>query len=667
MRLDHRASFEHAGRQRNELLLAGSSLCGFGLLLIAAAAHAGSYQLPVGPLASMVGTVGSSLLIPAAGFLTAGILAAIRHRLFRTRVQQSNTAPGAMRDADKRLAWRRFLPRLRRVPRPNSAQAAAWITGAPQALLIIALCLIALTGIVQAWRASEAPPPPTLTLQVLGGLLLVAAFPLLVLERIYANRSSAVLPEAGQLNRLLRLPLTVSLLLGIGAISRALDFPWGVQFERLAALLVVVVAIELILRSAATLFIPFAPIEDQRSLADSSLAGFLRLALPNFRAVNEAVQSQFGIDLSRSFALAFMRRAAVPTAFGLGIFAWAVTGVTAVGVNERDIYERFGVPAEVFGPGLHVHLPWPFGIMRNVEFGVVHEIPIVVSPTDSAAAPAGPAESTDQPGELVSAEAPAPASADRLWDATHPSEASYLIASEERGQQSFQIANIDLRVVYRIGLSDAAAKDAAYSVASPQAFIQAAAGELLVRYFARYTLIDVLGQSREAFANDFRTGLQTELDRMSTGIEAIAVVVEAIHPPPGAASAYHNVQAAEILAMSRISFERADAVRKEKAAEQAALVERDQANAAAAELVDGAKSESVLFEADHQSYAQDGRVVLFERWLDRLSNSLGSSQFIVLDHRLTGATGPVLDLRDLWLPGPTTGTDPNTSNDSGDQ
>ena len=49
-------------------------------------------------------------------------------------------------------------------------------------------------------------------------------------------------------------------------------------------------------------------------------------------------------------------------------------------------------------------------------------------------------------------EGPAPMSADRLWDETHPSEASYLIASEARGQQSFQIVNVDLRILYRIGL-----------------------------------------------------------------------------------------------------------------------------------------------------------------------------------------------------------------------
>lgn len=140
-----------------------------------------------------------------------------------------------------------------------------------------------------------------------------------------------------------------------------------------------------------------------------------------------------------------------------------------------------------------------------------------------------------------------------------------------------------------------------------------------MRCFVRYTLNDVLGQSREAFAKEFRTALQTEMDWMSAGIEAIAVVVEAIHPPPGTTGAYHNVLAAESLAKSRISFERADAVRKKKSAEQTALA-------------DEAKSESVLFEADHKSYAQDGRVVLFERWLDRRRtvSARASSSFSII-------------------------------------
>ena len=326
-----------------------------------------------------------------------------------------------------------------------------------------------------------------------------------------------------------------------------------------------------------------------------------------------------------------------------------MTGVTALGLNERAVYERFGAPVAVFGPGLHVHLPWPLGIMRSVELGVVHEIPIVFAPPSE---PRSRADAVDQiHQEEADIEGVAPASADRLWDASHPSEASYLIASELQGKQSFQIVNIDLRVVYRVGLSEAAARDAAYSIADPEALIRAIAGQLLVRYFAHNTLLNVLGQSRERFTNDFRGELQQSLQGLSTGIDVIAVVVEAIHPPPDAANAYHNVQAAEILAQSQISLRRASAISDVKSAEQAATEGRNRALAAAAELVDRAQAESVLFQGDRQAYHQDGRAFLFERWLDRLSSSLPRASFIVLDHRLKGVTAPTIDLRSFDMPG----------------
>jgi regulator of protease activity HflC (stomatin/prohibitin superfamily) len=168
---------------------------------------------------------------------------------------------------------------------------------------------------------------------------------------------------------------------------------------------------------------------------------------------------------------------------------------------------------------------------------------------------------------------------------------------------------------------------------------------VLVRYFARYTLPDVLGQSRDAFTKDFRDALQDQLDRLSSGIEAIAVVVEAIHPPAGAASAYHNVQAAEILANSQIAVQRASAIHSIKSAQQGAMEDRNKATAAAAELVMQAQSESTLFNADRQARQRDGEAFLFERRSERLASGLAKSEAIVVDHRLRGPNGPVIDLR----------------------
>jgi hypothetical protein len=132
---------------------------------------------------------------------------------------------------------------------------------------------------------------------------------------------------------------------------------------------------------------------------------------------------------------------------------------------------------------------------------------------------------------------------------------------------------------------------------------------------------------------------------MSSGIEAIAVVVEAIHPPPGAADAYHNVQASEILATSQGSKEKAKAIQTLKSAEMNATAVRNSAVAAAAQLVDGANSESVLFDADRQAEQRDKEAFLLERWFERLVGALTGSEIIVVDHRLTGQNAPTIDLR----------------------
>jgi regulator of protease activity HflC (stomatin/prohibitin superfamily) len=524
------------------------------------------------------------------------------------------------------------------------------IAGWPQVLVVMLLAALAIAGVVYCWSIAAPPIANPITLQVIGGSLMVAAFPVLVLERIFANTSPDVLPEAPQIGRLLRAPLTVFLALGIASILKSFGFDWAYRLDQISAVLTALISVELFLRSAAMLFMPFDPIEERQAVADSTIAGLLRFSAPDFQAFNSTIQRQFGIDLSRSWALAFIRRATVPIVFGMAMMAWGVTGITAVPFNERAAYERFGLPVAVLDPGLHFHLPWPLGVIRPVEFGVVHNIPIAFPPADGSAQSIRASAGVDQQ-PAVAAEGVPPPTADRLWDNSHPSEQSYLIASEARGEQSFQIVDADLRVVYRVGLSDEAALNAAYQVDGPENLIRASVGQLLVRYFSRYTLFDMLGRNREIFANELRDSLQDQMNRLSSGIEAIAVVVEAIHPPPGAASAYHNVQAAEIRAGAAISSKRADAIRTMKFAEQYAVETRNGASASAGELVGQAQNESILFKSDRSARQRDGEAFLLERRFERLVNGLGKSEFIVVDHRLSTRNPPTIDLRSFGQPG----------------
>jgi regulator of protease activity HflC (stomatin/prohibitin superfamily) len=638
--------FNNARRYLARLPIVGVIFAALGLALTGAlSAHANAYWRPDIPIPRALGFLGSAFLVAAAGFLSVALMVFVRARMVEAPAQpaavEAAPAPAELKGASARM--RHLLRQSRSLLVFSAESLAAW----PQALLALLFAGLALAGIYMSWQISAASPGDPNIQQIVGGILIVAAFPLLVLERSFAGISAEMLPDAPQLDRLLRVPLAASLGIGIASVLRSFGFAWAPRIDQVIAVVIAIIAIELVVRSLALVFVPFAPIERRRSVADTSLAGLLRLAPPNLQAFNTAVRQQFGIDLSRSWALAFVRRATVPIVLGLVVMAWAVTGITALSLNERAVYERLGEPVAVLGPGLHFHLPWPLGIMRRVEFGVIHDIPIAMSAVGDVGDRPQSSAGVDQQQQLGGAESPAPSSADRLWDASHPSEQSYLIASQSNGQQSFQIADADLRVVYRVGLTDEAALNSAYRVANPETLIMASTGQLLVRYFARYTLLDILGQSRDAFTTDFRAALQQQLDQMSSGIEAIAVVVEAIHPPAGAAAAYHNVQAAEILANSQIAVQRASAIHSIKSAEQSALEDRNKATAAAFELTSQAKSESILFDADKKARQRDGEAFLFERRLERLSSGLAKSEAIVIDHRLEGPNGPIIDLRNF--------------------
>jgi regulator of protease activity HflC (stomatin/prohibitin superfamily) len=326
------------------------------------------------------------------------------------------------------------------------------------------------------------------------------------------------------------------------------------------------------------------------------------------------------------------------------VFAWLVSGVTALPVNQRGVYERFGSPVAVLGPGLHIHLPWPLGLVRSVEIGVVHQLPIeFLLLNGNGQTP------KEEAKEKVSAEATPPASADRLWDNAHPFEGSYLIASEENGQQSFQLSDVDMAVVYQIGLSDDAARDAAYRVTDPEELIQALSGQILVRYLAQNQLLDLLGKSRETLAGEFQAALQKQLDNFSSGIEVLQISIEAIHPPPEAAAAYHDVQAAGIRAITRVAESRGNAARTLKFAQLQASGYVNSALGGAAEAVGDAQTATVLFGGDRQAFGKSGNAFLLERWFDNLGKALEKSEYVVIDHRLNGQDVPTVDLRNFAL------------------
>ncbi|MBI6851144.1 protease modulator HflK [Pseudomonas cichorii] len=580
-------------------------------------------------MAVLVNSAAAFLLL-AAGLQSALSVARWRAGAMGTVVplEQSPTLP----QIDESGWYERLLTRFSDAGQSLLAQLGA------SALWLAGWSLLALICIRLVWNLSLPGTELSSVANLAGSLMLLMAFGLLVLERQFSHEQTTQWPEAGQLAQLTRMVIGVLLLGALCLFFASVDRIWPPRLAVLIGILPTLVAIEFLLRAALSFFAPRNERLEPRLMASSFMADLLRWPPRPLLVLQHELHNRFGIDLRQIWALSYIRRAFLPVLAVVAALGWALTGVHEIPMQGRGIYERFGKPAEVFGPGLHVGLPWPFGKVLAVENGVVHEMATSVS------------EASAVEQLLDPAEGPPPASANRLWDASHINEKSQVIASSAGDKQSFQVVNMDVRFVYRIGLSDAAALAATYNSADVPTLIRSTASRVLVHDFASRTLDELLGEQRTGLAEDIGKAVQADLQRLDSGVEILATVVEAIHPPAGAANAYHAVQAAQIGAQALIARERGAASAQASQAQLNASVAHDQASANAREVLATAQGADLRFSAERQAYAKAGQAFLLEQYLTQLSQGLSNARLLVLDHRLGGNSAPTIDLRTFTPP-----------------
>jgi regulator of protease activity HflC (stomatin/prohibitin superfamily)/uncharacterized membrane protein len=505
-------------------------------------------------------------------------------------------------------------------------------------------CLIVYTG----WTLKADSAAIGTPFLVVIAACLAFAFLLLVTERRLAATDAAEWPEARAISQLARVPIFVLVLSCFCLFLSARGS--GLPIKLLAALggFVALVGLEFLFRAIASMFRPQNDSREPTLIATSLVAGTLQWPPQLLVGIQSELRTKHGIDLRQIWAFSFIRKTAPAIILGTLLLGWLLSGVREIPMTGRGVYERFGKAEDILHSGLHIGLPWPFGRVIAIENGSVHELATSVS--------------TNGNGEpLADAEGLAPESANRLWDASHISEKSQVIASGTGGEQSFQIVNMDVRFVYRIGLSDQAAMKAAYRVADLPALIESTANRVLVHDFARRTLNDVLSEGRLSLAGDIASTVQKSMDELNSGVEILAVVIEAIHPPAGAANAFHGVQAAEISAEALVARERGAAAEQTNEAQLNASLRQDDAIAKAREGIAASEVAKLRFQAEQSAFHEAGQAFLTEEYFNQLAMGLSHSKALVIDHRIGGSITPTLDLRSMMLPvDPKTNAEPNT-------
>jgi HflK protein len=490
----------------------------------------------------------------------------------------------------------------------GGAAPASRVWSLPVGRLVVAT-LVAGAGLALfRWGALE-PASHGVGTASLGVLLLGVAFGAGILARYYQATPRAELPDAPGLASANRVGTWLALIGAASSFTCALGRPlFEIQTAWLLLAVPGLMALELAITGVAGLIrrpragAPFG--------ADLLVSRVLGSSYNPIQSVFTAVEETFGVDVRSSWALVFLRRAALPVVAGLALLAWVLSAVVVVDAPQQAVRERFGrVDRErVLGPGLHLGLPWPFDRVQRVDVLRVRQLPLGY---------------TD-----------AKAGADALWTQYHAAEEFNLLLGDGR-----DLVTVNAELQYRIGDVHAWL----YSCQNPERSLETLSYKVLMDATVDKTLDEVLSLDIGGFSARIHQAIQDQVDRQELGIEVVSFELRGLHPPVAVANDYQAVVAAQI---DRTTFSmEAEAYRQGALpkAEAAAVRATRQAQADQAQRLSKARGEAIAFHTVEAEYKANPDLYRFRRRLETLEQVLKDNPHYIIDARIERDGGA------LWI------------------
>lgn len=339
--------------------------------------------------------------------------------------------------------------------------------------------------------------------------------------------------------------------------------------ERLLAyflrVLLLVLAGEVVLNFVLDFYRPRLEGEEPRPAFDSRLLGLFSEPGGIARSIAEAINYQFGFEVSSTWFYKLLQRSLVPL-LGFGALTLLlITALVFVEANEVVILARFG-RAEMIAdgkpvtrePGLLVKWPWPVEQAYPVEIRRVHELKIG-SKDDLKAESAKPDELILWTNEhqsdphlmvLVSASnrSTASAPADGETPTTRPGAAG--------GDVSDAVSLLRVAVTLHYRINDPWKWLNNYE--QPERVLTSLAEREVTRYCAGTSVFDLMGAERGELERLLREALQRVVDQRELGAEIVFLGLQGIHPPEAAAKEFQEVVGAGQKAAAAINAAESD-------------------------------------------------------------------------------------------------------------
>ena len=316
---------------------------------------------------------------------------------------------------------------------------------------------------------------------------------------------------------------------------------------RIIPILMILLGVEMLLNLVLEVYRPRMAGSEPRPAMESRLLGLVSEPGDMARSIAEAMNYQFGFEISKTWFYQLLQKALGPLILFQLASLLALSMIVIVEPGERVVIERLGqVRGQDMGSGLHFKLPWPIE-QAQIVTGEIQEVVLGAHAEDGHVPDEGPvvlwtSEHKEQGAEYDILVAP-------------PSYAKYRVAPTTRSaaeisgdQQGGSVAVHLLRVVgvLRYQVSDPVAY--LYNYSDPRAVLTDAMQEEFLRFAASRDSDQMMAGERQKVNQELLKELQRRVAAMRPplGVELVDAGLVGVHPPPAVAAAYEEVGGAQL-------------------------------------------------------------------------------------------------------------------------
>jgi membrane protease subunit HflK len=306
---------------------------------------------------------------------------------------------------------------------------------------------------------------------------------------------------------------------------------YGLSFFMIA------VAAEIVLNFIVNLYRPRRQGETPRPAFDSRVLSLFAAPDSIVRSINEAVNYQFGFDITSSWGYQLLLRS-----FGKLVVLGCVVlvGMSCLAVIEpgkQALRLRFGKPVgDVYEQTALLKLPWPFESVAVYDVSAVRELPIGNNPAKKAKYLAWGDEGALDPQRnvwIVAASTKRQALGATLTPTTSTATSGTGLADQ------FALIDSDLILKYRVRdgklreylefCNDAKLRRGTLNMR--ERALRNLAMREVTQYLSMQPLNDLLSGGTTSHSLEIQKRIQDRFDSMNTGVEVISVAVPRLQPP----------------------------------------------------------------------------------------------------------------------------------------